>query len=1815
MVEGYTRRGIAQLLRSQTALSDEDIKAVLKETVRDPIAEILKDTHKQAKLFGVDLDSKRPPASSDLKAMLVWYFGEKILNTKQGQKWVSQKLGQIVEDARGGKMYFPKDKNAYQWVAPDPYGLIYAMTSLKYQDAERKALSETEGKGNKGLQRGQISAGNLAEGLTLLGRYPSMEENDVQLRKNVRDKRYDELVEKYGASPDITYFALNDELSLNLDNDYDGDAVLAVQGAIAEAIRNNRRRAGIDNETGAHLGALPTEFVHGQAEKDFIHNSQVMLDAVRAGLDGEDIGTFDIYIDYIQAMPDKMLKNAASKRNMSPKEFRAMLLSDFAAAYKFNVDYAKTGYYPTEFKGIVDNYMNELVDVAAANGYYVGYGKKKQMPIPAAWEYSNKQWKRDAFFKALAKQRELDRRGIKKKTIMYGDSSQNMLYQMYWMSNEKNSSGSVLVPGKKVSDYYEFYKGYLERLHAPGPFRLTNISTISPLSFTNLDADFVNVLNETYRAIMASEGDGTASNEHRQKLFEKMRNSLDIDDEQFSSLMAYVLSIEPERTNWATFLTYDQTHGNYLARNARILGNLATISDAMAKAKSDIDRQAESIAKAKQDMRDAAINKYAANEIALHQEALALIDELESVTKQIQEKIDAAEKTKGNYENKALNAKTLEAYMKAADGFSRYAERVDALKGKLKIVQQELGEAVAVQQETKELLGRITSAVNTILSDEAITLTSMSDRLAELNDDYSKWLRNFEEEKTKQEFYGIGVDGETGLEYADLEAITKSMYRVQSEAEKISAQNKAKRAEKPADADEVSEPPKAPAVEQPVKQKAVPTEPKEPVKVSPKVKETREQKAPAQPKERVETYGDSFANIEGAAKRVADGIGEGAQTVIPDSASKILGEKFGTARSDIFEFGKDFLKAFSAEDDGVSAREFAKNLPERIQKSEALRTLLGDPDKGNVAKMAKRLAEVEGELGFRDAAENLSEMIAKEVEELPKTIDTINKWLENNKTRGKIAQFLSGDSTVAKALSTFFGYQRDFINIAMALDNFDKHGGGPGYSLAKKLMDNLYNGTDLYGNAMYTSLEARKAFDKSEASKKKLTLDIVVNKQKESHTITMAEAVDFLHNIETLEASKINAWENIRYYFDDDSSIKLSDNSWFAEVKQKLQNFIKSDADAKAFYESFNSIYDMHKDPSQKAIGNASGRTVDMYGEGRYYPLMRIGDAKNAKAAKDFNYGMDDAMYTKSRLKVDGGAIRITDPTKRLNAYMSMANKVVSNAELGATLERLDRGGLVPSLTEVVEQRFGKGHTDVVKAAIRNANDFRAETDSASSLLKSIRLNIQTGALFGNFGSMLKQFPSVFNAMGIVDFDDITYGISSLFNKELKEKASGVGAIRTRFQGNYDPDVHDAFEGQTAFNKFWDNVSTKAPWLKVFSDGFQRVDSNAIKAIYLACYHNVLKDGAKTTDSDFEAKVLSKFKVAFLLTQPQFAKLMRPYVQTSDNELIRMFGLFKTQPLRNFNTMIRAVNEFNTTKEKYGSDAKKMSEATKELSNTIAGQATASLLFGALGVLAKLLYHRRKDLEDKDGNLDAGKIMARVLMNAAEASGGMMVFGDAAVQLAIDMLSGGKTNEFYGLSAGAISSVADATSAISGFIEKPTRYNAKKAAGYIAQLFGIPLNNAYAILNSAIMYTKDFSGSNEDNYDDILRYLDAEAKAAKKEEEKAAKAEAKAAQKSGADLLAETASETKLNSEEEQKETKPTGYLSKPYNALVDAGMSSQRSQEVLTEMDTDSNNSVKQSEMIAYWKAHPEDEQYVMAMWNSYGYKTTWEKAKQKAG
>ena len=243
------------------------------------------------------------------------------------------------------------------------------------------------------------------------------------------------------------------------------------------------------------------------------------------------------------------------------------------------------------------------------------------------------------------------------------------------------------------------------------------------------------------------------------------------------------------------------------------------------------------------------------------------------------------------------------------------------------------------------------------------------------------------------------------------------------------------------------------------------------------------------------------------------------------------------------------------------------------------------------------------------------------------------------------------------------------------------------------------------------------------------------------------------------------------------------------------------------------------------------------------------------------------------------------------------------------------------------------------------------------------------------------------------------------------------------------------------------------------------------------------------------------------------------------------------------------------------------------------------------------------------------KMLTRALLDAVEASSGMIVFGDSAAKFAIDTLSGGKTKEFYNLNAGTISSIKSVVDDLTNFASKPSFNKGKKLATDMSTLFGIPLSNAYAIVNSAIMYGKDAAGTNESHLNDVMKSLDAEAKKAKKSEEKASKS----TKSEGAEMLTETAkknaSESELNSTGEEKTGSVSRNMYKPYKALTDAGMDDETSKRLLTFIDTDGNDNIKQAEIIAFYKDNPDYESYAQAMWNSYGWKTTWETAKAKAG
>lgn len=849
--------------------------------------------------------------------------------------------------------------------------------------------------------------------------------------------------------------------------------------------------------------------------------------------------------------------------------------------------------------------------------------------------------------------------------------------------------------------------------------------------------------------------------------------------------------------------------------------------------------------------------------------------------------------------------------------------------------------------------------------------------------------------------------------------------------------------------------------------------------------------------------------------------------------------------------------------------------------------------------------------------------------EYQQTLSKMNETLRGSKNgvMRKIGKSEKLTSAVARALVR---WQINPDTVFKMIDAFDKGNAGEGYKLAKELQE-------AHREKYRVLRESRAKFDK--ASDLKGYQDFAFGKQTvkdySGREWDMRSALSVIKAIDTIRST---------------SGKKLGGTDGFGVMDSKgnVEFIDMKDVDAIKLYESLKSglsdvaikygelateAFNDVKEPLRAKYKQNNGVDIGMVGD----EDTRLGDKKGVEKAvysplsyvdKNGNvYQFDIAKQEtynniprllRERSDAGGTYILIKPYTEVTGKYFEQVSNYLAYSTFNEKMRGLGKGssyetGLGNTLADV----FGKDMGNWYKSYVEDLATYQNEDDveGVNSLLRQGRQQLQQGALLFSVSVPMKQISSYWAASGILHPDSL---IKNYRIKLLKPKNSSDAAtmLASRAMGNLE---QSAAEAANDAKKWLGKLKYSSKFIELAANAINQMDYNTVSNLLSATEYDVLKyqfggDKSVIGTDEYKAAVEEKFQDVVDRSQPNFDKQMRAEYGRTDNEIVRMLSMFRTQQTQNLNLLATAIGEYRASK-----GTANQAKATETLKQTIAGQTALAFSLSMLTILADMLLHRQKKYEDDEEEIDGGKVLARLGINAIEASAGTLWFGDAVAKWAIDRISGGSTKEFYGVNMGVISTVSDILENFETAIKTPTRSNIKKCAGNIATLMGIPLNNAYSMLNSAIMYAKDVTGDNEGDYDDILRYLDAQTKAAKKAEEKAAKEAAKAEAKSGADMLADTAkqnsSQSELNSQEATEKAPVSGYLTKPYNALVEAGMSSQRSQEVLSQMDTDSNNSVKQSEMIAYYKAHPEDEAYVEAMWNSYGYKTTWEKAKQKAG
>lgn len=877
-------------------------------------------------------------------------------------------------------------------------------------------------------------------------------------------------------------------------------------------------------------------------------------------------------------------------------------------------------------------------------------------------------------------------------------------------------------------------------------------------------------------------------------------------------------------------------------------------------------------------------------------------------------------------------------------------------------------------------------------------------------------------------------------------------------------------------------------------------------------------------------------------------------------------------------------------------------------------------------------------------------------QDLAKFRDSIQKYA-NRKSANKVYNMLTktklGEKTqdVWKALES---YQLNPMTMFKMLDGFDKNAKGIGYSYAKRIQDGTakYQRTYFEAVSKLQELASEKGFSDFAEDKNKCSVKLG------DHELTEQEAVDFIKQVRSLTATWTRNGrriDNIKGF-----ALKQKDGSYTWITQKDIGNAKWSDlADkmeaglsdiAKKYIGVSSGVFSELGQKVSTTKRNITGIGFWTMDSGDYYPAYYA-------SPSDEKVWVDDGISEKLG---DSDYVVIQPASQTVDQYVHRASNYVAYGGLAELLGIMNQQSVDQrSLPNLVGDAYGKHFARMFNNYSEHVNQMwhtESVGDPINDTLRKGRLKLQTGALSMSVSVPIKQVASYWSAAGILSPESL---VKAWRFKLLKEKGAGAdeAVLGYRKVGGIDPTISEILNNKGLL----ENIKKKNRILDAFSKATSTMDYRTVDNLYTATVLDVKNSypDVDVNSAAFASLVSSKFEEVVLNTQPIFTSNARAEYQRTNNEIIRGLSMFRTQQTQNFNRVITALGEYRAAQ--MNGSATQLS-AMIDLQNTLKGQMLAAVEFGALSIVADVLLHKQKKYEDDDTEeLAPEKVLERLAMNTAESAAGTVWFADQATKYLIDRVSklGNKeTHEFYGISFGALSTIKSAMDSIDTCIENPTASNFRYAAGYIAQVFGVPLNNVYSELNSIIMYAADIGGLNKGNYNDILQAAQAMSKP--DYDEKMIKREANKAirtndhknllyavsklndlgdedDRKGREYLGDTLKKRGFNPELEvsprianylvnagytDKQIDETieayaftgsDYYNRFYAGLRDAGLTPKEAVAKYEEIDSldKDNGSITQDELKMYYKLHPEDENLIIAIWNARGWKSKWKRPK----
>lgn len=670
----------------------------------------------------------------------------------------------------------------------------------------------------------------------------------------------------------------------------------------------------------------------------------------------------------------------------------------------------------------------------------------------------------------------------------------------------------------------------------------------------------------------------------------------------------------------------------------------------------------------------------------------------------------------------------------------------------------------------------------------------------------------------------------------------------------------------------------------------------------------------------------------------------------------------------------------------------------------------------------------------------------------------------------------------------FMRIQQSAPNVFRSIDGW-KNEGGIGYQLADEAEKAFVRQTEEYakGEDCFVGVDEAKDFDKF--VKGETGVHFIIGKK--AYKISELEAITLLKDIETINSSGGEARaDKLSGLYVGDRAIRFDDGFKIYSLVDAIESQLTPAG--RAYMKAFTDMLDYYAKPLRETHSEVYGGDKGMYAKGKYMPLRYAsadGKARAQNIADDANLGYDSLRIMQSRGNANSGYLLIEPATQVADWYMRNASNYIAYSGFSERLAALNRStAYSPSAADVMSQYFGENGSqwmDKYVDGLGRASKSN-EQSAGSKFLKQLRMNLYQGALGLSPTVPLKQLASYWSAADVVGMGNLLLSYRFKILTPAKGHSMQNPVMRSRRRGSIDPTYADIMKNnETAVGR----LRSKNKVVNWLAEGISRMDYKVLDNIYTACERAVRQENPKidVKSDEYRKLVDDKFNLVALRTQSIFAPTVSAEMQRSDSELLKSLSMFRTQQTQDFSRTVKAINEYRNATNKEAKAA-----AASTLRASVVGSVASSVSLGLMTAVARLLMHKRRDYEDDDGNLDPKLILRNVGFDSAKSLAGMVWFGDEISSAILSAITRGD-EKYYGFSLGGLDSVNDALESLTTFSENPSVYNGKRVVGAVSTAFGIPANNVYAMLNSVVMWSLDFTHNNDGSYDDVLKWMHNEA--------------------------------------------------------------------------------------------------------------------------